>query len=237
MKPKIILDVGAGMWRSYRDLSTLHKPYIIHSVEPHPELHKKLIDIKKNNSSHSLHINNRAISTKTKSGENFYVVNDPVASSLCKLNHEGIRNWKYPLRRAPFKVVDIVKVDVISIHDYIKDNKIIKKYGIDLLNIDIQGNCMDVLEGIKDTTFKKIKRIIIKCIDVPFELYENQTDVIDIIDKLRINDFILLRGAKYSRDQEQILEFVNKSHNPSHIDMSPMFKITESGDFIIEVDR
>jgi FkbM family methyltransferase len=234
MKPKIVLDVGAGMWKHYKDYLTPHKPYSIFCFEPHPELNKKLVDIQAECT--DLHVSSCAVSDESKENRPFYILNDPVASSLCQLNSSGIRKWKYPFRRPAFRVIDTIKVNTTSVHDFVKDNKFIKKYGIHLLNIDIQGDCVSVLDGIPHSLYKKIKRIIIKCIDVPFELYKHQSEVVDVIDKLRVNNFTLLRGCKYSRGQEQILEFVNNAHHPNHHEMNPMFRLLDTGEFMIDLD-
>ena len=50
--------------------------------------------------------------------------------------------------------------------------------------------------------------------------------MVDIIDLLEINGFGLIRGKRYSRDQEHILEFVNLSTNATH---QPWFYIDKTG--------
>ena len=241
MSVKIVLDVGAGMWKSYNKYINIHKPYEIIAFEPHPELNKKLFDLKNKivgtDISEKIIIHEYAVSdVNSNKLSKFYLLNDPVASSLCPLNKNCVRRWKYPLRRPLFRIIDTINVKTITLSDFAKNHKRIKKFGIELLNIDIQGNCCKVLDGISLELYRKIKRIIIKCIDTPFELYIGQSDIVDVIDKLRMNDFALIRGVGYSRGQEKIMEFVNKRFMPSHKEMNPIFNILETGEFVINLE-
>lgn len=239
MPVNVVVDIGAGMYKTFERKLNSNNNLIIIAFEPHPELYQKLINAKEKYDEtikERLLIYNCAISDKkTKHKDNFYILNDPVASSLSRLNGNGAAKWKYPFGRKRFAISKIIKVDVLSLKQFFKTQTSlkIKRATIDLLNVNMQGDCLKILNGIDTNLYNKIKRIIIKCIDTPFELYNNQPDIVDIIDKLRIHNFTLLRGAEYSRGQEQILEFINTRFRPSQADLNPLFRITEIGEFII----
>jgi len=238
----IIIDVGAGMWKEYQRLLQSSNNFYIISFEPHPKLYQNIYDMKmrweKNNDSikQRFKLNNTAVSNKTKQNIKFYLTNDPVASNLYPLDKNGVREWKYPFNRNLFSIKDTINVDCITLTDYIKKHDFLKKRFVDLLNIDVQGTSIQVLDGISDKLFSKIKRIIVKCIDTHFELYLNQSNIVDVIDKLTVNGFTLIKGMSYSRTQERILEFVNTRFKPTQGELNPTFRIIETGELIIDVN-
>lgn len=232
MPRTIIIDVGAGMYATYQEKLASHPNLTIVAFEPHPTLFKKMLHTKQlwNNNNNTiderLQVHQCAVSDKSRTGVPFHLLNDPIASSLSPLNNKGVAKWKYPFGRKRFSVQKTIKVNTTSLSDFVNDNPYIKTNGIELLNIDVQGDCLKVLHGISRTVYCRIKRIIIKCIDTPFELYRGQSDVVDIIDELKIHDFTLIGGSEYSRGQEQILELVNKRFKPTQTELQPLFKVS-----------
>lgn len=233
---ELIIDVGAGLWKSYSKKMGSNKHLIIVAFEPNKKLYLRLNDlrkswIKKDSTLRSKYIlSNKAVHYKTQKNIDFYVVNDPVASSLSKLINDGIKKWKYPFGRTKFHVDKVDKVDSITLSDFFANNKQLKP-NIDLLNIDIQGNCELVLKGISSNLYRKIKRIIVKVIDISFKLYCPQADIVDIIDCLKVHNFTLIRGIEYSRKQEQILEFINKRLiNDNNKNIYPIFRLDQNGE-------
>ena len=80
---------------------------------------------------------------------------------------------------------------------------------IDLLNVDFRGDCLSALLGITPNIFRKIKRIIIRTIDVDVDIYRPQSDIVDIIDLIKVHDFTLFRAVECLGGQEKIMEFIN----------------------------
>lgn len=237
MPHEVVIDVGAGMWKTYEQKLDVNKNLIIMAFEPCKTLVQKIREEKEtfNASNKSrLLIYDCAISDYTGKGT-FYIVNDPVASSLSSLNSAGIAKWRYPFGRKKFSIRKKEIINVYCLTEFINTcvPPNVKKGSIELLNINIQGNCLKVLEGISNNLLRKIKRVIVKCIDIPFNLYVDQTDIVDIIDKLRVHDFTLIRGEPYSRNQEQIIEFVNLYFRPTQKQLTPWFRITETGELIV----
>lgn len=255
---KFVIDIGAGLYKQYPEYLIANQKLILVAFEPHQELYHKITKLKDqwNNNEHiaynkhnQFYVYNIAISDENKENAPFYEFNDPVASSLANLNINGAREWKYPFQRKRFAINQTTHIKQLTLAKFLEKNKPLKKKTIDLLNIDIQGTPHKVLNGITKEMFKKIKRIVVKCIDVPFELYENQSNVIQIIDKLKVHNFTLVRGFKKSHDQEQILEFANKLFNfsPSEISLPPphtphanviihpISRLTDNGDMIVNI--
>lgn len=234
---KLILDVGAGMYKNYPTILSHNKNTKIIAFEPHPDLYKKLIasDIYNIfNDTDRLQIHNIAIiDDKTHGNAKLYMINDPVASSLLKLNPEGVRQWKYPFLRPSFKTIDYVDIPSISIAKFMES---IKRHHncIELLNVDVQGYELNVLQGITPELFKRIYRIIVKCIDPEIKLYNKQSDIVDIFDTLEIHGFGLVHGTQYSRNQEHILEFINidihkHRNSTTHHTTNPIAYIDKTG--------
>lgn len=237
---KLIVDVGAGMWQSYSEKLRSNKYLTIIAFEPHPQLFQKLNNLKSKWIKHDRTLESRfilsdkAVYHKSLKNVNFYLINDSVASSLSKLVTDGIKKWKYPFGRSRFRVKNTKKINTISLSDFFA-NHTSSNLGIDLLHIDIQGDCESVLRGIDQNLYRKIKRITIKVIDIPFALYNPQSDVVDIIDHLKINNFTLIRGTQYSRNQEQLLEFVNTGFSRSKgYDLNPIMILDEDGKIVIQ---
>lgn len=239
----IIIDIGAGMWRQYERLLKAAKNVHIVSFEPHPITFQTIFDIKESlikideTVQYRFKLNKFAVTNRTKKSVNFYLVNDPAASSLSPFDNTGVSLWKYSSSRCKrFEINKTIKVDSVTLTDYIQSEKIIKNQFIELLNIDVRCTCLNILDGISDTLFAKIKRIIIRCMDTPFELYTQQSDIVDVIDKLKVNGFLLIKGIQYSSDQERVLEFVNNRFSSSQKDRLPISKLNEPGDLIIDVN-
>jgi hypothetical protein len=97
---------------------------------------------------------------------------------------------------------------------------------------------MQVLCGIDKKTYRLIKRIVVKVIITPFELYDEQSHVVDVLDTIRSNNFKLLRSTENSNKQERYLEFANLQYfkpsdtaQPSH-----WFNIDSTGQFGLDID-
>lgn len=229
---RTIIDVGSGLWFDYNNLLNMNKHVKIYAFEPCPDLFLKLNEMRSKWIKHDHTINDRfmlydtAVYNLSKPDVKFNIFNDSVASSISSLSATGAQKWDYPFNRARFKIVKTIPIHTITLTDFISHNK---HYitTIDLLNIDIQGDCYKVLQGMTSDIYKKIKRIIIKVIDIPYMLYKPQTDMIQIFDTLRAHNFTLIRGVDISKNQEKRLEFANKLYiqpNDNHSSILSIYK-------------
>lgn len=205
------IDVGAGKVDKYTEILSRFPNIKIFSIEPHPELFEKIINIKNNLNSESasrLFVLNEAISSND--GEaTFYINNDAGTSSLLPIIQENILKWKYPLGRRAIKPISEIKVKTTTLNNIIQRFKI---NGIDFLNIDVQGNSLDVIKSMKLEHFNKTKQINVKvhADDLGFELYNGQCTANSVIKELKNKFFLLKFNELYSRNQEHILTFINE---------------------------
>lgn len=212
-----IIDVGAGMTKYYQQWLSQYPTLRIFAIEPHYALFAKLEQFKKtlllnhSNSNHSdpnqIILLNCVITSSNETELPFYINNDPNSSSTLKLNNNNVSKWKHPIGRKRLCTTNVVNITNTTINDLIENHNI---YYIDLLNIDVQGNSMDVLQGIKQEYYNKIKQINIKLHDIEYELYQNQTRRDQIETHLNMRFFS--RGPKtkkISQDQEIILIYFN----------------------------
>lgn len=205
-----IVDIGAGKYIKYRQWLSRFKKLKIYAFEPHPENFKKLEKIKNelpNDCSKRLFIFKKAISNK-KGTFPFYITNDQSCSSLLPLVHENIRKWKYPAGRKLFKTVKTIQTETIKLTDILDEYNI---HSIELLNVDTQGNSLDILSTLTFKQFSTIKEILVKvhspgCI----ELYKGQCESYDVSRLLKRRYFQIFKSTNYSHGQEQILNFVNE---------------------------
>lgn len=245
----IIVDVGGGLHTEYFKLLHKYGSLNIYTFEPHPDLYKKLSLYKSPtngaNGANSadeikeyerLTIYQKAVSDSVNKNVNFFCVNDPCASSLLPLNGSAVKKWKYPLHKPTFKSVETIFVDTTTLKDFsnqLNKNNIMQE--LDLIFIDVQGTELKVLRGITPIIFKHTKRIIVKCIDVDFELHIGQDDIVDIIDHLEIYGFGIVRTESYSHGQEKIIEFVN-TQKITPVNPSPWLKLEKTGKITININ-
>ena len=239
-----IIDVGAGLVDSYRALLGQHTGLHIASFEPHPEVYSEIVKKKEQWCVNSpciqarLMVYQQAISVH-EGDSPFYMLNNRTSSSIYPLNGEGASRWRYPFGRPRFRVQKRIDVPCTTISKHINDNRIETSTNtVDLLFIDVQGCAMQVLCGIDKKTYRLIKRIVVKVIIAPFELYDEQSHVVDVLDTIRSNNFKLLRSTEYSNKQERYLEFANLQYfkQSDTVQPSHWFNIDSTGQFRIDID-
>jgi len=160
-------DVGANSGTDSLKVANSRSDAIVYAFEPTPRLIEHL-------KSCSIGLNNYIVVPKAVSNYNgettFYISGnaDWGCSSICEFNNNLEETWP---GRKDFKVTDQVKVDVIKLVDFIKDNNI---ESIDYLHVDAQGQDLEVLIGLED----KINIVKAGVIEMPTshntKLYKNQ---------------------------------------------------------------
>jgi len=160
-------DVGANSGTDSLKVANSRSDAIVYAFEPTPRLIEHL-------KSCSVGLNNYIVVPKAVSNYNgettFYISGnaDWGCSSICEFNNNLEETWP---GRKDFKVTDQVKVDVIKLVDFIKDNNI---ESIDYLHVDAQGQDLEVLIGLED----KINIVKEGVIEMPTshntKLYKNQ---------------------------------------------------------------
>jgi len=205
-----IIDIGAGKYNKYSDWLSKHTSLKIYSFEPHPDNFKKLQSLKSTfdlKSQNRLYIFDIAISDIN--GEiPFYVNNDKSSSSVLPLVVDNVKKWKYPIGRTYFKPVKTITVKSLTLDSVLEKYKI---NHIEFLNIDTQGDSLQILKSLDFKYYSMIKQILVKahtpdCI----ELYKNQCNSYDVTQLLKRRYFQLYKAVNYSSSQEQLLIFLNE---------------------------
>tara|TARA_A100000164_G_scaffold379464_1_gene423803 strand:- start:1289 stop:2203 length:915 start_codon:yes stop_codon:yes gene_type:complete len=147
-------------------------------------------------------INDASLISNKNGKADFYITKDPNCSSLLKPNMEFIKNWYLSHRLVVKKKI---KVNTISINDFLKKNKI--NY-IDWLVIDAQGMDLKIIKSIKN----KIKNNI-SVIDIEpgfFDFYKNEDKISDIFEYMRknfeFNEMKFGKSFRISNDKVSRLE-------------------------------
>jgi len=160
-------DVGANTGIDSLPIASSKIDSIVYAFEPTPRLIEQL-------RSHSVGLSNYIIVPKAVSNYNgeavFYISGqaDWGCSSLCEFNDNLEHTWP---GRTDFKVTDQVKIEVIKLVDFVKENNI---ESIDYLHVDAQGQDLEVLMGLEE----KINIVKAGVIEMPtshdIKLYKNQ---------------------------------------------------------------
>lgn len=205
-----IVDVGAGLKNMYALWLKRYPTMTVHAIEPHPELAQNLRDfiartIDSAASSrivvHECAMVDNAMHTATT----LHLSNDASSSSTLPFNVDGVRKWKYPIGRRLFKNVGQVQVRCYTLAGWMAQNKI---SGVDLLNVDVQGNALQVLRGLTESKYwDKIKELVVKVHAVDFDLYTGQSHGPEVLELCQRHYMKLQTHVKLSRGQEDLLTF------------------------------
>lgn len=206
-----IVDVGAGKYKEYEKWLSNFPSLKIHAIEPHPDNFERLVKMRSTlqpQSLNRLHLHKVAISNTPSKQLPFFINNDKSSGSLLPLVEKNVRRWINPVGRRFLKTINTINVEVISLSKFIESNRIST---IELLNVDVQGSSLDVLESMSMKSYHTTKQILVKahspgCV----ELYESQCDGYDVTRCLKKRYFTLLRAHDYSFGQEQIMNFINE---------------------------
>lgn len=206
-----IIDVGSGLMYKYKQLLNKYSTLKIYAFEADPHKYSKLcileMEVNKDCDKKRLYIFNCVVSDNNGTCK-LHVCNDSSSSSTLPFIITSIRKWKYPIGRRYFKTTRVIDVESVKLSDIIDKHHISQ---IDLLNIDTQGESLNVLQTLTIKYYRKIKIIRVKAhSELGFELYKGQCTAYDVSRLLKRYYFQLYNSQDCSRDQEQILTFKNE---------------------------
>lgn len=209
------IDVGAGNKNEYNEWLN-KKPHVrIHAIEPHPDLAQNLRNM------FAEHIKNERIFVyefaclALNAGRpllnrttDFYLCNQKTCSSTLDFSAEGIVKWRYPAGAQQLVMTGKITVPAMALSDFIDTH--IKSYRHLRLNVDVQGDSLKVLQGIRQTHWESMDDITVKVhtdkIDKT-DLYVGQAKEKDVIAIILKNEFKKESEVIITRGQEKILKF------------------------------
>jgi FkbM family methyltransferase len=138
----------------------------------------------------------------------FYIANDLSSCSLLPLGTpEAILKWKYPPGKVHFRTVGTRQVPLIRMDKFMADRRITR---VIFCRIETQGTALDVLKSF-GKRLRDVMEFAVKVHVTDFEIYAGQTQKQDLLEFMNSNGFALYGIEKYSRDQEEIIWFVNRA--------------------------
>lgn len=170
-----IVDLGANVGNFY---TLMHNKYgcTCYAVEASPKLFVDLPALP------NIYTYNYAIG-KYNGETDFYLSEDSEANSL------------QPVIASTFGLTDTITVRMITIEKFFLDQKI--PFPLDLLKIDIEGAETDVINTLPDTMLNKVRQIPIEFHDFLGLSKEYLNDMYKAIDKLKANNFQIIRLSEY----------------------------------------
>ena len=141
-----------------------------------------------------------------------YCANDKSSCSILPFaGKESIKRWLYPPGRVFFRTTETVQVHAIRMDKFIIDRRLNR---ITFVRIESQGTGLDVVKSFGQQ-ISKVMEFAIKVHTIPFDIYQNQTTKQELIDYLDKKGFSVYGAQKWSRDQEEIIWFVNRKFSRS----------------------
>lgn len=145
----------------------------------------------------------------------FYCANDVSSCSLLPFT-SAITKWKYPPGKTYFKTINTIQVPIIRMDKFMVDRRISR---VLFARIETQGTALDVVKSF-GRRIKDVMEIAIKVHTIDYELYAGQTQKDALVEYMNTNGFSIYGIKPYSRDQEEIIYFVNRmfSKQSLHLD-------------------
>lgn len=138
----------------------------------------------------------------------FYCANDRSSCSLLPFSgKDSIKQWLYPPGRLFFKTLEQITVPTMRMDKFLMDRRIDQ---VMFCRIETQGTALDVLHSF-GKRIKNVMEFAIKVHTTDFDLYEGQTRKDDLVKFMSANGFVVYGSRKWSRNQEEIIWFVNKA--------------------------
>ena len=214
-----IFDVGANDGTDGLGIALNNKDLFVHAFEANPYLVKKIILLRKKLEKRkgiiirNYKIHQVAVSDKSKKAT-FNISTNHRVSSLKKLSKNLDKAWP-GYRENIFKVTEKIKVDVISLNEFMIKNKIEK---IRYLHIDTQGNDLNVLKGLKSKISQVQEGKMEAAINKKNAAYTNNHTINDVKkfisrSKLKIIKIVKIKhlsGTKFFKNEADIF-FKNKN--------------------------
>lgn len=198
-----IIDVGGGAYNEYAEWIRIRPGLEIHAIEPHPELAAVLR--RKTPFVHEMLIG--ASGASGASGVDLILANPLSCSSTLPFQMNNIRRWKYPAGGKLFSNTGVIKgIPNMTLTQFV-ERHIPKFKRIDLLNIDVQGNTMSVLNSISSETWERIEKIIVKVYLIDWELYIGQSSTAEVLNTITQHGYHIVSEHVISRGQEKRVIF------------------------------
>jgi FkbM family methyltransferase len=222
----ILFDIGCGTGQRAEDWALNNKNAHVFCFDAQLEMieeAKKHADVVKSKTkTDRVHVIYAAVTcdatnTGGSNSVSLHKLNDKSSASLLRISEGNVKRWLYPPGRVYFKHIDTINVPAIRMEKFITDRRLPL---INFVRIETQGTALDVLKSFG----KKIDIVMefaIKVHTIPFDIYEGQTNIDELIDFMMINGFSVYKRQSWSRDQEAILWFINKKAQPKlllHLD-------------------
>jgi len=147
----------------------------------------------------------------------FYCANDVSSCSLLRFGGGGaISKWKYPPGKTYFKTVATIQVPIIRMDKFMADRRISR---VLFARIETQGTALDAIKSF-GKRIRDVMEFAIKVHTIDYEIYEGQTRKADLIEYMNTHGFSIYGLKPYSREQEEIIYFVNRAFNKQslHLD-------------------
>lgn len=207
---KIIFDIGAHHGQMIK--KSYDENNIYHLFEPNPNLFFNLVKLCKEK--RNVYLINKGVGGRNGNFI-FNVADHDGCSSLLEFSRTAGKNegWPNNLHRThpnAFSVKERIKIEVITLYDYIVENNIEK---VDFLKIDTQGNDLEVLKGLKDK-INIVRKIKLEVQDAPnnIELYKDAPRKKDIEQFFKDTPFNLVNyDTQGSNNWELNLYYENSS--------------------------
>lgn len=207
-----IIDVGGGCECDYEEWIRQDPELRIHVIEPHPELAENMRRRLQHLIDKELIVIHEFACIAEPSPNNrcdFYFCNYKTCSSTLPFSDSNSpKKWKYPIGWREFMDTEAVFFVTAYTLDEFFDTIGSQSFNIKLLAINVQGDAKNVLSGLKnEQVWDRIKSVAVKVHLIGWELYRNQSTLVDVQSILGAHDFQPTTRQKLSRDQEEFILF------------------------------
>ena len=220
MKRAHIIDVGSRRPQEYKELLELYDDIVIEVFEPllsKSEMIASYIDGLPRHQRSRLIVNNIALSDEYKKQRSFYVTNDLQYSSLNSPTNRGLLLWNShdQSHKHPLNVINVISTKTERLDDWLRDNeKLYRNLNIKLgvvesLNVFMYGDLFHLFDGLNSKELKAIKSIRIFLLTTPFDLYKDQTNLIELEDMLIDMKFKLYSRKQFTSSYKELVIFNN----------------------------
>lgn len=139
-----------------------------------------------------------------------HVANDMSSCSLLPFGEKAATlRWKYPPGKVHFKTVEQRDVPVIRMDKFMSDRRISR---VQFCRLETQGSALDAVQSF-GKRIKDVMEFAIKVHVIDYDIYDGQTKKQALLEHMNSNGFAIYGIQRQSRDQEEIIWFVNKLYS------------------------
>jgi FkbM family methyltransferase len=224
----VFLDIGSGDGTRVADWLDKDRKAHAFCFDPRQECFDSATSLaatvkkKAANAIQRMHPVKAAVSSVTGNAQ-FHVLNDISSCSLLPLTEDttNIRRWRNPPGKVFFTEVGTVPVQTIRMEKFLADRRI---ENVTFARIEVQGSALDVLKSF-GKKLVSVMEIAVKVHTINYDIYQGQTKKNDLLDFMKENGFSVINSIPWSRNQEEIIWFVNMrfatSKRLAHLDILP----------------